>query len=614
MSEYIEQLVEDLPIKGDNTHACIMFTIDLKDIKYNDKYNKYDNINQYPVLYIESAHIESAHIESAHIESAHIESATIESATIESATIESAPIESATIESAPKKIPSKITAITPIEDKSYSKKKRQTINKQNNKCDVDYNLLKFKYANPYGFIHMYNPKYSNSTLKETFIDIDTENIREKMSTKFIINDRKSKYSGYVFDITTKKPISIPPQPLLKKLNKKGIELVNTYLEQKLYDIIKIEDGTIITLYSWIHPTNGLMWSMASNNGYDVSSFKWMGKMTYAEIFYDLVNRLYPEFKEITGLNILYIPHGGVIKTILTFTNLDTNYCYTMGFRHHNFHPMKIDPEKIWQVQYSDLSSENPKVYYGGKFLPTILPIQEVWDYSKFVNVENTVNYTIIKNKGKSSFINTCIEIGKSVEDSIYFEKDDVLQSNFSPQYGFIFRSLDFDKTGDLSNFIIEYPLFQVNKELIYDQYSSLKDCTINEKNRMYYNAMRAFLNDGRGDIYTSAKKKFTSLYPEWSPKFYGFNEFMNSLTIQIINNIIGISDQEFKSLSDSHSSVKKLNFNKIDFDKVALDFSKIIKIFYGIKKLKNMKNIEKNVHDFITNSEYASVYLRVLNI
>jgi hypothetical protein len=31
----------------------------------------------------------------------------------------------------------------------------------------------------------------------------------------------------------------------------------------------------------------------------------MGKLSYAEIIYDLATRLYPEFKEITGMNIEY---------------------------------------------------------------------------------------------------------------------------------------------------------------------------------------------------------------------------------------------------------------------------------------------------------------------
>ena len=527
------------------------------------------------------------------------------------------------------KIMALVVSISPINKVSKNKvskdikKYKQSKNILSRKASVDSSLLSFRfdassniinYESPYGYNMLYNPKYSTAKIPIFYSD-DIETEREKYSTKFIINDKKSKYMGFILDITTKAILSAPLAPLLNKLNKSAIKLVDSHLKNNLYEIIKIEDGTIITLYSWMHPQNGIMWSMASNRGYDVSSFKWMGKMTYAEIFYDLVERLYPEFKALTGMGILYISLNGEVKTILTFSNLDPTKCYSLGFRHHNFHPLKIDPEKIWQVQYSDLSTKNEiiQVYSGGFFPPEILPVQEICQYSKFVSTDSTqaISYSIIEKKGESSFINACIECGKYIEKSSLFADDDdcMAASSYIPQYGFILRSLDISQTGDLSNIIIEYPLFINIKKLIYEHFN--KDALINETNRMKYNAMRAFLNDGRGDIFTSYKKKFIALYPEWSAKFYVFEQFIAQLTIQIRLNII------YQQKKEKHSHVESLTMgdlkiNKEKFEKIAIDFANMIKQHFKINKYTNIHNLEKIIRDYIQNWQYASIYLHIL--
>ena len=443
------------------------------------------------------------------------------------------------------------------------------------------------------------------------MELSKDEKKQKDSTKYIICDRKSKNAGIILDSNTKKCLSVPPAPLLRNLNKLAIKQIDKFLEQKLYDIIKIEDGTIITLYSWLHPQNGLMWSMASNNGYDVSHYKWMGKLSYAEILYDLVTRLYPEFKELTGMNIEYITHKNTIKTILTFTNLDPKYCYSIGFRHHNFHPMKIDNERIWQVQYTDLSGELPKVYYGGIFPPSILPVQTIYNYSYFSKDKN-VTHLKVKLKGESSLINTFIAIEKQqVEKSEHFEMIFPTEDNFDEdcnfiaQNGFIFRSNDLEKTGNLSNFIIEYKLFQTNKKLIYMQY---KDKNVNEANRMMYNAMRAFLNDERYNLYISIRSQFIHLYPEWNNTFNYFDEFINNLCIITIRNII--TDES------TLTCIERLKFGKLvvdghQFHNIAKEFAKMIKRKFYSKKQGNIHNMEKIVKDFIKNPMYASVYINM---
>ena len=44
----------------------------------------------------------------------------------------------------------------------------------------------------------------------------------------------------------------------------------------------------MTIYSWIHPKKGLVWCLASVNGYDVSNLKWGGNETYTEVLAELL--------------------------------------------------------------------------------------------------------------------------------------------------------------------------------------------------------------------------------------------------------------------------------------------------------------------------------------
>jgi hypothetical protein len=100
------------------------------------------------------------------------------------------------------------------------------------------------------------------------------------------------------------------------------------------------------LYKW-----GERWALASSNAYDVSTMVWSGTKTYVEIFSDLINRLYPKFAEETGMVVI-----GENRKLLDFSNLDSSKCYTIGFRHHEFHPILVDPEGMWQIQHVLLSS------------------------------------------------------------------------------------------------------------------------------------------------------------------------------------------------------------------------------------------------------------------
>ena len=109
----------------------------------------------------------------------------------------------------------------------------------------------------------------------------------------------------------------------------------------VYDIIQARDGTVVNLYCWGHPVKGPMWCLSTSNGYDVSHLKWRGVNTNAEIVHGLLLR-HPAFVAETEMTLErnFLRKGDVR---LGFGRLARTRCYTIGFRHGNFHPMVADP-------------------------------------------------------------------------------------------------------------------------------------------------------------------------------------------------------------------------------------------------------------------------------
>ena len=117
-----------------------------------------------------------------------------------------------------------------------------------------------------------------------------------------------------------------------------------------YNVMQVMDGTVMTIYSWTHPKKGLVWCLASAKGFDI----WGGDETYAEVLSELLAKS-PTFLAATGLRLR---HGllCVDDVHLDFQTLERGRCYTIGFRHPNFHPMVADPPGVWNIQSVDLAS------------------------------------------------------------------------------------------------------------------------------------------------------------------------------------------------------------------------------------------------------------------
>jgi hypothetical protein len=383
-------------------------------------------------------------------------------------------------------------------------------------------------------------------------------------------------NGLILDAHTWKPLVVPPFAFNYRFSTK---LVEEYLNDSYYDIIKIDDGTIVTIYHWNHPINGSTWSMSSSNGYDVSTLYWSGNLTYSEVFFDLVTRLYPEFVDKSGITIE--------DKQLKFTGLDPNYCYTVGFRHHNFHPLKTDPERIWQIQVVDMRTSPPMVRFCGANaadittapvveLPgipnqTLVPIQEI--YPKLI-VEDRLKF----DKFKSIFTNAINDI--SASPPVF-------------NYGYILRSRKVNITKDNSDLLIESPLLSLIRKTTYEKAPRQIRGKLTSGDRLEYNAIRAFLTIGGRD-------NFLSLYPEWREKFNIYDEFIKDIKTQMIRAMRNHALAPITKESPMNTITGR--FARVLLDQIIAEES--IKAFH--------KDTESIIADYIVNPKYTYLYMRVL--
>jgi hypothetical protein len=350
-------------------------------------------------------------------------------------------------------------------------------------------------------------------------------------------------NGMVFDMHDWQVLVIPVMGFCSVPN-------NTNISN--YKIMSVMDGTIVTLYPWTHTSKGKVWSLASNGGYDVFNMKWIGNLTYMEILQDLFERLYPDFVEYAGKN---------------FENLDTNYSYTIGFRHHNFHPFKADPEKVWQIHSTDLRTQTLTPEPMLKFIARQIPIECPFSTIKEIkdSLSDAINNALANMADKANTADTA--------DTANTADTATPQIN----YGYILCA------PSTPSILIESPLLTKIRNLIYkSRFVYPKDMDIIAINS-----------------YVSCKNReiFLKLFPEWQQKFEKYDTIVQNITRGIIHTL---RQRTMKSSS------KEPNFQST--------FGQLTKtILTNITESEKInvfdKNIESIIKDFIMQPKYVIMFI-----
>lgn len=368
----------------------------------------------------------------------------------------------------------------------------------------------------------------------------------------------SECNGLVLDSKNWRVLAAPPSAFNMRPNNKRVD---AYLSESLYDVIRVVDGTVVTLYHYDD-----RWAISSSNGYDVSTLKWIGPKTYAELLFEL-------FKRIGEVPVEFTETG-----FLNFPSLDKHKCYTIGFRHHNFQPLVEDPEKLWFIQSCDVSGEFPVILDVTPVEVASLPGQDI-----LTRPFNTLNEI-------RSFSANSVALAVETISAIRKGEDCIRSFN----YGYILRSRQPERTKDLSNILIESPLLKQIRKKVYDRAPFNVRPLLNENDRLEYNAMKAFLSIG--------KHNFVALYPDWAEKYRLYDEFIETVVSIIVHAItqkaMAPAGRDPRLRSNSGKVAKALMEHICRHEKItAFD-----------------KDVDKIVRDYVVNPEYAYLFLRALQV
>lgn len=230
-----------------------------------------------------------------------------------------------------------------------------------------------------------------------------------------------------------------------------------------YTITPASDGTVVTLY-WYDDR----WCMSSSHGYDVGHYTRFGETTFFDAFLQSAAVSAPEF---------------------SLDSLDKLMSYTVGFRHHDFHPLLTDPPAAWFVSCADLRQYRglPPADDVNHPLPCTPAVTSRMNNSKLWSALST------KNRGAYSWYTTT--------------------TMMEHHYGYILR-----KPGG-PDILMESTLMSRIRKLMYDVPNSITS------NRMLYMTLRAYLGADRFD--------FISLFPQCSASYKVIRTMIDDLFEEI---------------------------------------------------------------------------------
>lgn len=337
---------------------------------------------------------------------------------------------------------------------------------------------------------------------------------------------ENSFGSAVFDAVTWMPLAITPRPFTKKIHK---GLVDEFLGSNLYQIVKTNDGTLGTLYNWHHPRVGPIWCMSSQRGWDVFPLEWPGGGSWAEA---LVRLLKPYQDKVEDDEAKHpgcpaplgdIRHFRLVKDLLcdgdirvSLGNLSADRCYTIGMRDHGAHPLKNDPEGLWNVQSIDLRfGAGMAASFDPDLLVPHLPYQHVLVPERlFESSQPKLALLEEMCKGSLEKAKSAIAAGKNGFEHFH--------------YGFILRSLRPDLTGEYSDIIIESELIDRVRDLMYGQPLREDREWVGPETKILYNGIRGLLNE-------SSRESVLTLFPQFKPHDEKIRQFLHNVQRYVID-------------------------------------------------------------------------------
>ena len=275
-------------------------------------------------------------------------------------------------------------------------------------------------------------------------------------------------NGLILDIGSHAIVCVPPRILSTMYN---TQAVNEGLRNDIYRIYKVLDGTIVTIY-WYEK-----WHIATYRGIYMENVTWHGKKTYREIFDNLLADVGLTWDEFVGM-------------------FDKKLCYTYGFKHEEYHAFPDFKTRLWFVQSTVVDNSSKLLLFTSDINPTekYIPSQPLYDKP----VSN---------------IRTLVEMASCAETDFLEGKE--------PNYGYILRSKDPNKTGRYSDILIESQLMSTIRHCWYDNDDMNRDP---DGIFVYINMICL-----TAVIKTETAKNFTKLFPTYVGQYNEVTKKINCL-------------------------------------------------------------------------------------
>lgn len=295
--------------------------------------------------------------------------------------------------------------------------------------------------------------------------------------------------GVVVQYGDWKILSMPPYPCNPRCKLSTLNVED-------YNIKQLNDGTSITLY-WYNDE----WTISTANGYSVGNLIWNGYKTYKKVLDECLKK-YPEFN---------------------WDDLDPNKCYTIGFRHPEYHPFRPKKE-VWFIQSVDLNTMNIQTDQDIGIPPQISV--DVDSIDKLISSASESSTTYIKTRQ-------------------------------NPNYGYILKHKT-EVIGRFSNIMIESQLMKQIKNYVYNDNSGRLDpyseSYVGTENRLQYIALKAYLDYNNHYV-------FIQLFPECQKLYDTFDKFINTLVDMILSE--KQEPAEYRKLVVDHLSPFLTKYHKI---------------------------------------------------
>lgn len=281
-------------------------------------------------------------------------------------------------------------------------------------------------------------------------------------------------NGLILELGSWRPLVVPPRSLRFNIN---TNLSNKFLHRGLYNIYNAEDGTCINLYYYNNK-----WCISTARGYEMNDLKWESK-TYQELITECLATINLTFETFTAA-------------------LDTNHCYSFGFKHKDFHRF-IPVNRMWFIQSVNLDAESDSYMTVSYTTP----------------VEAIVNQTL--HIGDVSALKDLYRIAANSLDT-YIENKDL-----PPCFGFILRSVNTDVTGAHSDLFIESSLMRQIRQIWYGNQMN-KECVSNQWSKEIAVTLNAYLD---GNMH----ENFLHLFPQYQDNFNYYNILIQVLVTQMLD-------------------------------------------------------------------------------